>query len=245
MATATPSARRDPDGAEAARLVARAGRAAICRQDPSSEGAARTVSASVRRAYIPDASAASGPGPGTWKDPDPRRRSSRGSGGLRLGLPARQWRLRNACGLSRLNDLLALWSQAHLPSCSRQVTSTSVHRARPGPASASRGHAPLLAGTLSLARTISDRRLGALFPWLSGRRSLSADLPVRGCYRGTRCEPGCPRRKRSAVYRSVCSAGRGEWCHHVIAGMPGACWRALFEPGVRLTRRRDCGPRAP
>jgi hypothetical protein len=29
------------------------------------------------------------------------------------------------------------------------------------------------------------------------------------------------------------------------AGMPGACWRALFEPGVRLTRRRDCGPRAP
>src|SRR4029077_7035017 len=51
--------------------------------------------------------------------------------------------------------------------------------------------------------------------------------------------------KASAVYRSVCSAGRGEWCHHVIAGMPGACWRALFEPGVRLTRRRDCGPRAP
>jgi hypothetical protein len=37
----------------------------------------------------------------------------------------------------------------------------------------------------------------------------------------------------------------GEWCHHVIAGMPGAYWRALFEPGVRLTRRRDCGPRAP
>ena len=45
------------------------------------EGAARTVSASVRRAYIRDTSAASGPGPGTWKDPDPRRRSSRGSGG--------------------------------------------------------------------------------------------------------------------------------------------------------------------
>jgi hypothetical protein len=29
----------------------------------------------------PDTYAASGPGPGTWKDPDPRRRSSRGSGG--------------------------------------------------------------------------------------------------------------------------------------------------------------------
>ena len=85
-----------------------------------------------------------------------------------------------------------------------------------------------------------------LFPRLSGRRSLSADLPVRAATAGlTRCEPGCPRRKRSAVYRSVCSAGRGEWCYHVIAGMPGACWRALFEPGVRLTRRRDCGPRAP
>ena len=43
------------------------------------DGAARTVPASVRRAYIPDTSAASGPGPGTRKDPDPRRRSSRGS----------------------------------------------------------------------------------------------------------------------------------------------------------------------
>ena len=45
------------------------------------EGAARTVSASVRRAYIRDTSAASGPESATWKDPDPRRRSSRGSGG--------------------------------------------------------------------------------------------------------------------------------------------------------------------
>jgi len=45
------------------------------------EGAARKVSASVRRASIPDTYAASGPEPGTWKDPDPRRRSSRGSGG--------------------------------------------------------------------------------------------------------------------------------------------------------------------
>ena len=44
-------------------------------------------------------------------------------------MPARQWRLRDACGLSRLNDLLALWSQAHLPSCNRQVTPTSFHMA--------------------------------------------------------------------------------------------------------------------
>src|SRR4029077_7915267 len=36
MATATPPARRGPDAAEAARQVARAGRAAIRRQHPSS-----------------------------------------------------------------------------------------------------------------------------------------------------------------------------------------------------------------
>jgi hypothetical protein len=43
-------------------------------------GAARKVSAPVRRAHIPDTCAAPGPGPGTCKDPDPRRQSSRGSG---------------------------------------------------------------------------------------------------------------------------------------------------------------------
>jgi hypothetical protein len=31
--------------------------------------------------------------------------------GLRIGLATRQWRLRDACGLSRLNDFLTLWSQ--------------------------------------------------------------------------------------------------------------------------------------
>ncbi len=45
------------------------------------EGAARKVSASVRRACIPGHLRGIGPEPGTWKDPDPRRRSSRGSGG--------------------------------------------------------------------------------------------------------------------------------------------------------------------
>jgi len=52
-------------------------------------GAARKVSAPVRRADIRDTSAAPGPEPGTWKDPDPRR-----------------WRLHGACGLSRLNRFL-------------------------------------------------------------------------------------------------------------------------------------------
>ena len=54
----------------------------------------------------------------------------------------------------------ALWCQAHTPSCSRQVTSTSIRIVKPGLASAPRGHAPLRTDTLSLARTISDRRLG-------------------------------------------------------------------------------------
>ena len=57
---------------------------------------------------------------------------------------------------------LALRCQAHTPSCSRQVTSTSIRMVRPGPASAPRGHAPLRTDTLSLARTISDRRLWAV-----------------------------------------------------------------------------------
>jgi hypothetical protein len=67
------------------------------------------------------------------------------------------------CGLSRLNELLALWSQAHMPSCNRQAKSTSIHRARPGSANLA-----LLAVThrynrthLSLARIISDRRFCA------------------------------------------------------------------------------------
>ena len=80
--------------------------------------------------------AASGPN----REPGNGRRGIRR---LRISLPARQWRLRDACGLSRLDDLVALWSQAHMPSCNRQVTSTSVHMAKPGSASAPHGHAPL------------------------------------------------------------------------------------------------------
>ena len=64
---------------------------------------------------------------------------------------------------------LALWSQAHTPSCSRQVTSTSIRMARPGPASAPRGHAPLRTDTLSLARTISDRLFAGGLPADPGR----------------------------------------------------------------------------
>jgi hypothetical protein len=74
-----------PDAAEAARRVARAGRAAIRRQHPSSLRARRGRSALVRRAHIQDTYAASGPESATWKDPDPWRRSSRGSGGSERG----------------------------------------------------------------------------------------------------------------------------------------------------------------
>jgi hypothetical protein len=53
-------------------------------------GAVPKVSAPAQGAAssYPGTYAASGPGLGTWKDPDPRRRSSRGSG-LRIGLRAR------------------------------------------------------------------------------------------------------------------------------------------------------------
>jgi hypothetical protein len=77
----SPSARRGPDGTEAARRVARGGRAAICRQNPSSRGRGADGlcfgAASLHSGTPPPHR----PRTGTWKDPDPRRRSSRGSGG--------------------------------------------------------------------------------------------------------------------------------------------------------------------
>jgi hypothetical protein len=82
MATATPSARRGPRR----RRSSTPGRSSWTRSHPPPasvlpESAARKVSALVRRAHIPGTYAASGPESATWKDPDPRRRSSRGSGG--------------------------------------------------------------------------------------------------------------------------------------------------------------------
>jgi hypothetical protein len=70
-----------PDGAEAARRVAQAGRATIRRQNPSSRGRGTEGlclgPASLHSGHLRGI----GPEPGTWKDPDPRRGSSRGSGG--------------------------------------------------------------------------------------------------------------------------------------------------------------------
>jgi len=82
MATATPSARRGPRR----RRSSTPGCPSWTPSHPPQasvlpEGAVRRGSALVWRACIPDTCAASGPEPGTWKDPGPRRRSSRGSGG--------------------------------------------------------------------------------------------------------------------------------------------------------------------
>ena len=94
------------------------------------------------RAHIPDTYAAPGPNqePGRILIPGD---GAAGDQGAQNRLSARRWRLRDACGLSRLNDFLALWFQAYMPSCIRQVTSTSIHMAEPGPASVPFGHAPL------------------------------------------------------------------------------------------------------
>ena len=143
MATATPSARRGPQTPQ----KQHAGLLELDAQPspPASvlpENAARKVSALVWRAHIPDTYAVSRPELGTGKDPDPGDGAA-GDQGFRIGLPARQWRLRDACGLSRLNDLPALWSQAYMSACNRRVISTSIHIANPGPASVPRGHASL------------------------------------------------------------------------------------------------------
>ena len=79
MAAATPLGSPGPDGAEAARRAARGGRATICRQNPSSRG--RGAEDLCLGAAILHSGHLRGIGPrtGPWKDPDPRRRSSRGS----------------------------------------------------------------------------------------------------------------------------------------------------------------------
>jgi hypothetical protein len=97
------------------------------------DGAVRKVTASVRRACIPDTYTASGPNrePGRIPIPGDGAAGDQGAQNRPCCPPMAG---RDACGLSRLNDLLALWSQAHTPSCNRQVTWTSVHTAKPGSA---------------------------------------------------------------------------------------------------------------
>jgi hypothetical protein len=137
------------------------------------EGAAPKVSApvQVRRAYIPTPTRHRAPNqePGRILIPGDGAAGDQGA------------QNRPACAAivatRRLRPVpsqrfVALWCQAHTPSCGRQVTSTSVRMVIPGPAGAPRGHAPLRTDTLSLARTISDRLICAslMFPSVAWRR---------------------------------------------------------------------------
>jgi hypothetical protein len=139
----SPRPAAGPDAAEAARRVAQAERAIIRSQQPSSLRARRgrslpwcgelTFRAPTRhRAPNHQPGRILIPGDGAAGDQGAQNRPA-------CPAMAATRRLRPV----RLNDFLALWSQAHMPSCNRQVTSTSIHMAKPGPASVSRDHAPL------------------------------------------------------------------------------------------------------
>ncbi len=144
MATATPlGPAESADSAEAARRVAQAGRATIRSQQPSSLRARRGRSlpwCGELTFRAPTRHRAPNQQPGRTLIPGDGAAGDQGAQNRPVCLAMA---LRDARGLSRLNDFLALWSQAHMPSCNRQVTSTSIHMAKPGPASVPRGHAPL------------------------------------------------------------------------------------------------------
>ena len=131
------------------------------------EGAARKVSASVRRACIRDTYAASGP------NREPGRILIPGDGAA----GDQEAQNRHACpAMAAKRRLRAVPSQrppgamvsAHMPSCNGQVTSTSVHMAKPGSASAPR---------------ITHRNNRTLCLWLEQFQIES--LPIRG--HGTGC----------------------------------------------------------
>jgi hypothetical protein len=135
-----------PPGAQTAQKqhagLLKAARATIRARIRLPEGAARKASASARRACIPDTYAASGPnrepgrilipGDGAVGDQEAQNKPAclPGNGGY---APPAGYPVSTTPG--------AMVSGAQ-PSCNRQVTSTSIHMARPGPASAPRGHAP-------------------------------------------------------------------------------------------------------
>jgi hypothetical protein len=180
MATASPlGPAESPDSAEAARRVARVGRAAIRSQHPSSRGrsteALRPVQ--VRRAHIrtPTRHRAPNQEPGRILIPGDGAAGDQGA------------QNRPACAAiaatRRLRPVpsqrfLALWCQAHTPSCSRQVTSTSIRMVKPGPASAPRGHAPLRTDTLSFG---SNNFRSNICSWVEMAATAYArsDHPVR------------------------------------------------------------------
>ena len=220
MATATPlGPAESADSAEAARRVAQAGRATIRRQNPPSRG--RSTEAlcplQVRRAHIrtPTRHRAPNQEPGRILIPGDGAAGDQGA------------QNRPACAAivatRRLRPVpsqrfLALWCQAHTPSCVRQVTSTSVRMVKPGPAGAPRGHAPLRTDTLSLARTISDRRFRAgRWPAVAGLRTRTDRLIRRAAVtRGTLQAFGWPFSRMDHV------RGGLQDCRH-----QGLSWRML------------------
>ena len=127
---------------QAARRVARCGRAAMRRQNPSSrrrgtEGLCLGAG-SLHSGHLRGIGPEPGPGrtliPGDGAAGDQRAQN-------RPGCPAMAaTRLLRAVLSQRLPGATI---SGDLPSCNRQVTSISIHMARPGPASAPRGHAPL------------------------------------------------------------------------------------------------------
>jgi hypothetical protein len=121
------SARRGPDSAEAARRVAPSwtrSHPPPASVFPRAQHRRSLPRRRVRRAHIRTPARHRAPGPGTWKDPGPRRRSNRGPRAQNrpaCAATAATRRLRPV----RLNASW-LWSQAHTPSYSRQVTPTSI-----------------------------------------------------------------------------------------------------------------------
>ena len=154
MATALPSARRGLDAQKQhAGLPAQPSAASI----RLPESAAPKVSAPAQGAAssYPDTYAASGPEPGTWKDPDPRRRSNRGSEAQNRPAYAATTATRRLRPVPS-QRFLVLWSQAHTPSCSRQVTSTSIRMVKPGTASK--------AAALGIVSWVKGPRCGLMRP---------------------------------------------------------------------------------
>jgi hypothetical protein len=109
------------------------------RQNPSSRGR-RTEGACLGAAGLHSGHLRS-PGlePGTRKDPDPRRRSSRGSGPQNR--PARPATV--ATRRMRPVPSTTSWRYGLSRTCRLVTTTTFIHMARPGPVSAPRGHPPL------------------------------------------------------------------------------------------------------
>ena len=100
---------------------------------PRGRGAGGLCLGAASLQYIPDVSAASGP------EPEPARALIPGDGAAgdqeaqnRTACPGNSgYATPEACPVS--NDFLTLCSQAHLPPSNRQVRSTSIHMAKPGP----------------------------------------------------------------------------------------------------------------